>query len=131
MEEAEVNDDAFCILLWQANGGVVREDGTPVFDGEPVRGRCLNPGDCDRCGIMQSALANLAANGVISLWICPDCVSRIRESAQEMGVVTKFPGFYTEGSCQRPQCERAKEYGEVGRYSTLLQLLTILGATIP
>ena len=127
MDEPEPNDEEFCPILWQANGGTFRPNGSIIFTGDMIQGRCRNPGDCDRCEFMQRSLTTLASQGVTSLWICPSCVGQIRPIARELGLQTKFPGFYTEGYCQRPQCHKEGEE----RYSPILQLLTVLGTTIP
>lgn len=124
-------DDAFCQLLWQANGGRLNQDGQPIFDGNPVRGRCHEPGDCDRCELMQGVLANLATQGIVSLWICPSCAGVVYDEAEELGIHVRLPGFFKEGMCQRPKCHRGEQWGDQGRYSSVLQLLTVFGTTIP
>lgn len=121
MDEPEQNDDVFCPILWQANGGKFKSNGAPLFEGDIIRGRCRDPGDCDRCHYMQGVLTFLTSQGITSLWICPECVSQIRESARELGVAYRFPGFYTEGFCQRPSCNREGD----AKYSSVLQLLTM------
>lgn len=125
--EPEPNDEAFCVLLWQANGGNVTEDGEPSATYEPVRGRCQQPGDCNRCVLMQSTLLSLAHQGVTSLWICPACASSIRKDAEELGISVKLPGYYAEGPCQRPNCSRGSQWGD----SPILELLTVIGTVIP
>lgn len=125
MEEADPgSSEAFCPLLWEANGGNVTEDGKPSHTNWPVRGKCKEP-DCGRCELMQNILVNLAANGISSLWICPACVGVVRKEAEEIGVIIKLPGFFADGLCQRPKCHR------VDRFSEILQLLTVIGPTIP
>lgn len=124
-------DDAFCPLLWQANGGRLNQKGQPIFDGDPVRGRCHEPGDCHRCELMQNVIFNLVSQGVISLWICPSCVGVVHDEAEEQGINIKMPGFYTEGLCQRPKCYRGEDVGDNRRFSSVLQLLTVFGSTIP
>jgi len=127
MDEPDPNDEEFCPILWQANGGKVRDNGSPIFDGDLVRGRCREPGDCDHCTFMRHSLMAIASQGVTSLWICPSCVGQISNSARELGLEVKLPGFYSEGFCQRPQCHRNGDE----RYSIVLQLLTVIGTTIP
>lgn len=126
MDEPEPNDEEFCLILWQANGGKIKANGSPIFNEEPVRGRCREPGDCDRCEYMQRSLIELTSQGVTSLWICPSCAGQVRKAAGELNLYAKLPGFYTEGVCQRPQCHRNDD-----RYSAILQLLTVLGSDIP
>lgn len=123
-------DAEFCPLLWQANGGLLDHKGWPIVGDDPVRGRCFEPGDCDRCELMQGVLSNLAAQGITSLWICPSCVGVVCREAKETGINIRLPGFYSEGPCQRPKCHRA-EQGEHNRYSAILQLLTVFNTTIP
>lgn len=127
MDEPDPNDEVFCPILWQANGGKIRLDGSLIFEGDPIRGRCRQPGDCDRCSYMQNSLMAIAGQGVTSLWICPSCVGQIRIIASELGIETKLPGFYAEGLCQRSNCYRNGD----DRYSPLLQLLTVFGTVIP
>ena len=127
MDDPEGNDDVFCPILWQVNGGEFTQKGKPIFRGDPIRGKCRNPGDCDRCGYMQQALLSLATQGVNSLWICPGCVSEIRNRAADCGVTYKFPGFFAEGYCQRPDCEREGD----DKFSIVLQLITVAGPIIP
>lgn len=130
MEEPDPNDEAFCPVLWQANGGKLRKDGSPIYTNEFIVGNCREPGDCDTCNLMQGVLANLASQGVTCLWICPACAGHVHDSAKTHGIEMKMPGFYTEGLCQRPQCHRG-EVGNEARYSSLLQLITVFGTQIP
>ena len=124
-------DDAFCPLLWQANGGHLDQKGQPIFSNDLVRGRCHEPGDCTRCELMYKMLVNLASQGVTSIWICSSCAGVVYDEAEELGIDVRLPGFYSEGACQRPKCHRGEQWGDQGRYSSLLQLLTVLGTTIP
>lgn len=133
---AETNDKAFCPLLWQANGGPVREDGLPVFgNGQPIKGNCDHPQDCFRCNVMDACVNAANLNGVTTIWVCPDCCSEALKQSKKLGILTRLPGYYTEGWCQRPQCGRAAraapEKQNEARFSPLLQLMTVVGSEIP
>lgn len=127
MDEPDPNDEAFCPILWQANGGVIGPNGSISHTDGPIRGRCRNPGDCDRCTYMQQSLVTLTSQGVTSLWICSSCAGQVRNLARDLNIETRLPGFFTEGFCQRPQCHKVGE----ARYSSILQLLTVFGTVIP
>ena len=127
MDDPDINDDAFCPILWQANGGLFNKKGRPIFNGDGIEGNCRNPGDCAYCKYMQASLLSLSDQGIASLWVCPACVSEIRESARENNITYRFPGFYTEGFCQRPLCSRVGD----DKLSIVLQLITVFGPTIP
>ncbi len=133
-EEEEVNDEAFCLLLWQRNGGKVSPTGRVYLDTDQefVRGRCTNPADCFQCGVMQEALAKITAQGIHHIWVCPNCASVVSKEVKEGAVSAKLPGYFTEGYCQRPSCERAADDPDPeARKSILLQLLTFEGDSIP
>ncbi len=129
--EPDRNDEAFCPLLWSANGGRVTASGKPIFDGSPISGSCSQPGDCYRCELMQNVLTSLATQGFTTLWICPSCAGEVKKIGEEQGIITKLPGFFAEGFCQRSNCHRVEQWGPEGGYSTVLQLLTVIGAVIP
>lgn len=96
--------DAFCLLLWVAQGG-------PVIDGQPsfsanrtASGRCDDPCDCYRCPLMQQELAQHPAG--MTHWVCPACLSDVLRRAKEKGVSVNLAGHYTEGQCQYVGCTR-------------------------
>lgn len=122
--EGSVNVFSFCPLLWQANGGPVDDRGNPIIElGNGTRGNCTKPHDCATCPVMGATLS--AMQGQIWSWICPDCASKVREPAQHYGISIELAGYYTEGHCQRPSCERD------GQHSPILQLLLVVGDAIP
>jgi len=122
--EGSVNVLAFCPLLWQDNKGPVDERNNPLIqESQGIRGNCTKPYDCATCPVMQRTLT--ALQGEIGLWVCPDCASKIPAVARHYQIKIEFAGYYMEGYCQRPSCERE------GRYSPLLQLLLVVGDAIP
>ena len=122
--EGSVNLTAFCPLLWQSNKGPVDDLGNPIIEeGQGTRGNCTKPYDCGTCPIMQATLS--ALSGEVGLWICPDCAPKTKKAAEFYEIEIEFGGYYMEGLCQRPNCERAE------RYSPLLQLLLVVGNSIP
>lgn len=109
---------AFCPLLWRANGGAFNADGTPRHSEQseyPIRGLCTRAYDCDSCELMMEELTYHAPYTV--WWCCPDCISDLKKKSAGRGLHLSLPGFYTEGTCWNPSCQRE------GRYSVLLQLV--------
>lgn len=82
-----------------------------------VRGACTRAYDCDTCSLMQEELAKLPVND--SWWICPDCTSRVKSRSRGRGAHLTLPGFYTEGYCQNPNCQREGDE----KYTGFLQLV--------
>jgi len=125
---------AFCPILWEANHGRTNKDGTPLFEsGLLIQGVCESPQDCDRCGLLQNARTQMYGQNVTTLWVCPDCSGESMKRAKADDVAASLPGYFTEGYCQHPQCARPNgdQSDQEARYSILLQLLTVAGATIP
>lgn len=108
---------AFCILLWRANGGAVDANGKPQFKSDPVRGICTRAYDCSTCGLMQQELR--FQKPFESWWVCPSCASTLKSRRDAKGEHLQLLGFYTEGECQSPACTREGEY----KFSILLQLV--------
>lgn len=110
---------AFCTLLWRANGGEVDKRGQPIFrrKEEPIRGYCTRAYDCYTCSLMQEELRNYPPDHVT--WVCPDCASHLKKRARGVGAHLVMPGFYTEGYCQSPFCRREPE----ARLSPILQVV--------
>ena len=126
--------ESFCPILWQANGGQITEDGRPALEqGELIRGYCTKPYDCFECSLMQNALANLPSMGVTAIWVCPACAGDAIKSAKSKNLEVSLPGYFTEGYCQRVDCQRPTQSrdGDASRYSVLLQLLTVKGTIMP
>jgi len=119
--DGEGGKEAFCLLLWKYNGGVV----TPAlgilrhsFDQEGllpkyVRGYCTRPGDCFSCPTMQEEIAKHVPGK--ALWVCSDCVDVLLESSRSAGLPFHLPGYYTEGQCQNPGCPRPTALDSSGR----------------
>lgn len=118
--------EAFCLLLWSANGGRVNQLGKPVFDKSgQVRGSCSTPYDCFGCALMQQELSRHPPG--YAFWVCPACVSVIVKQAKAGGASFHLPGHFTEGQCQYEYCDRpARVEGEEQlppRFSRFLQLI--------
>lgn len=124
----EVNEGAFCPLLWVRNGGRLGPRGRVLWE-ENISGRCPDPVDCYKCGVMQEALANLSAQGMNHAWICPQCVTDVSLEIKENALNASLAGYFSEGYCQRPHCQRAAEDPEEPelRHSIIVQLLTFEG----
>jgi hypothetical protein len=113
--DGEGVQQAFCPLLWRANGGKLNARGLPVITDEPIRGMCTRAYDCFTCELMQEELSFYQPGTV--WWLCPECVARIKSRRDIRGQHIKLLGFYTEGECQNAHCHRAD------RHSPILQLL--------
>ena len=74
---------------------------------------------------MQYALQELARAGEMAVWICPDCMVKAMQSARDLRIKAELMGYYQEGQCQRPSCDRAPGY------SPILQLLAVVGTVMP
>jgi hypothetical protein len=124
MEEG--GKEAFCLLLWIANGGRVDSKGRPLFGSSGhARGNCATPYDCYGCELMQRELSQHAVG--YAFWVCPECASVLVKDAKNRGVSFRLPGHFTEGQCQHVGCTRPERAeGEVvlpPRFSRFLQLI--------
>lgn len=108
---------AFCPLLWRANGGAFDNKGVPLKGEDPVRGYCTRPYDCADCEHMQQELSFHPPDQV--WWICPRCVAQLKSRRNQRGRHLLLPGYYTEGCCQNPLCKREGE----SKNSPFLQLV--------
>ena len=119
--DGEGGKEAFCLLLWQYNGGAI----TPelrilryALDQEGliqkyVRGYCTRPMDCFSCPTMREELAKHAPGK--TLWVCSDCAAALIEVARSSDLPYHLPGYYSEGQCQNPECPRPVAVGIDGR----------------
>lgn len=99
---------AFCPLLWKANGGSFNANGTPrlpVLEQDYIRGNCTEPYDCDTCGFLQEELT-LHPRWA---WCCQPCVSRLKKRTAGRGDHLRLAGFYTDRFCQNPRCSTPGE----------------------
>ena len=111
--------EAFCPLLWRANGGAINRNGNPILGrNSDTRGYCTRPYDCYSCEVMQVELSQVPVN--MQHWLCPGCISSLCEYAKEIGNKLNIPGFYSEGECQSIVCIREETETRV---SILLQLV--------
>ncbi len=141
--------DAFCLLLFLHNGGVVDQKGKPILqacpycqgsgrqtveddcsqcagtghDNRRVRGYCGQAGDCASCPELQMEIAHYHPS--LIHWFCTDCVSKAVALAKLASVKLTISGYYNEGLCQGPYCPRegSEQLQLPARYSPLLQLL--------
>lgn len=124
MEEG--SKEAFCLLLWLANGGKVNAKGKPIFQADSrARGYCSTPYDCYSCVLMRRELAEHPEGS--AFWVCPACVSVLAKDAKTCGLSFHLPGHFTEGQCQYDGCTRPERTeGEEAlppRFSRFLQLI--------
>jgi len=118
--DGEGGKEAFCLLLWQYNGGVVTSELRILhraFDQEGflpkyVRGYCTRPGDCFSCPTMQEELAKHPPGK--ALWLCSECVDSMLDRVHTEGKAYHLPGHYTEGRCQNSECPRPAIIGVDG-----------------
>ena len=95
--------------------------------GRSIRGYCSRPWDCYTCPLFQEEVSYETSIGTTALWVCPDCASDVIKEARANGKKAKLPGFYGEGYCQRPECQRPLHASDpaAARYSIMLQIVTI------
>ncbi len=101
MEEG--GKEAFCLLLWLANGGQLTSQGR-LDPRTRARGLCADPFDCFQCNLMQAEIARHPTGHAI--WVCPGCVSDAIKEAKKRGAPFSLPGHFTEGICQFRGCAR-------------------------
>lgn len=126
--DGEGNKESFCLLLWRSNGGRVTDDLRIARQGfnlegeipQYSRGYCTKPYDCYSCDILQEEIHKHPPGSVI--WLCIDCVKQETQRCKEAERPFHLPGFYTEGHCQSPECERPAGPEGLIRYSRFLQL---------
>lgn len=130
MSDAEGRKLAFCLLLFQANGGTVSDDYRidPSSD-EAIPGLCKDPTDCDTCEYMQREISLHDPQEVT--WACPNCVWKILRWARQYHVRIAVPGHYSEGICEYPWCDRPENEvtGDPPRFSVFRQV--VFGAIRP
>lgn len=99
--------EAFCPLLFEAGHGgradLIDDDGNYVGQ-RHVRGLCTEPIDCNSCVFMQHEISYHHPDTVT--WVCPTCIGPIFKWAKKNNVQIHAPGFYSEGYCEYPWCER-------------------------
>lgn len=128
MSDGEGRKLAFCLLLFEGNGGTVdelyriRKD--PNDPDRQIRGLCSDPGDCDRCpnNLMQQEISFHDPKEVT--WVCPTCLPKITQWARDNQVQVTVPGHYSEGLCEYPWCTRTEDtmFGPA-RYSMFRQVV--------
>lgn len=94
--------EAFCLLLWASQGGVVSNSGKPVITRHGPSGMCDDPTDCYRCPLLQAEIS-LHPPGH-SNWVCPPCLPEISKRARALGKRIHLTGHYAEGQCQYIGC---------------------------
>jgi hypothetical protein len=105
MPEGEGQGEAFCLLLWAANGGNIDGRGRPTRERDQYsRGNCTRPHDCYTCPLLQNELALHPPEEVF--WACPQCIAEIAKEAKKQKMSLRLPGYYTEGQCQYKGCTR-------------------------
>lgn len=118
--------EAFCPLLHRAGEGavmVITDDEGNYLEKRFVRGLCTKVIDCDSCQYMQNEVAQHPAEDVC--WVCPTCIDIVFKWAKGHGVPIDVPGFYSEGYCQFPWCERpvSETIRVPARYSRFRQIV--------
>lgn len=131
--------EAFCLLLWRANGGdvdlqnlIVRRGGHDdgLEDDPRIRGVCTRPYDCaagpnraDDCQFMLHEISQHPPNDVT--WVCPDCLTAVVEKANALKIPYYMPGHYSEGLCEYPDCRRPENplTGDPPRFSMFRQII--------
>jgi hypothetical protein len=120
----EGKKEAFCPLLYYAGGGRFTSGGRPqLTDGEYRRGVCTRPYDCDTCIYMQHQVSYFPKEEIT--WICPSCISTVVDWANQHGVHIEMWGFYSEGYCEYPGCQRPEDgtLEQPARYSSFRQIV--------
>ena len=110
--DGEGGKEAFCLLLWRRNGGVVTPElkiNKQAFDQEGVlqryiRGYCTRPWDCFSCPDMQDELKQYEPGKAV--WLCSDCADLAISQVRSAGLPHRLPGYFTEGQCQNTACPR-------------------------
>ncbi len=128
--DAEGRKKAFCLLLYRAHGGVVRDDyRIDTSSNEAIPGLCRRPSDCDTCKYMRQEISFHDPREVT--WVCSDCLGKIIKWSKQYHVNITVPGHYTEGLCQYPWCTRAQNdlTGDPPKFSMFLQV--VFGAIRP
>jgi len=131
--------EAFCLLLWRANGGgvdlksltVTGRRGDGIEDNpQAARGVCTRPYDCaagpnpaDDCQFMLHEISQHPPNEVT--WVCPDCLTAVVEKAKAQGISYYMAGHFSEGLCEYPDCRRPENTltGDPPRFSMFRQIV--------
>ncbi len=123
--------EAFCLLLWQHQGGEVNASNIPIRTPEArTSGMCDEPYDCYRCPLMQQEIAQHLPGH--TNWVCPGCLKDVVQVAKHKNIEMYLTGHYSEGQCQFIGCTRPAriELGDDGEarqfpcnYSRFLQLV--------
>lgn len=97
--------EAFCILLWRYQGGLVDVSRKkPVFSKNGPSGFCDEPTDCHRCPLLQQEISFHPPGH--TNWICPACLTEISRRSKSTGKSIRITGHYSEGQCQYVNCAR-------------------------
>ncbi len=97
--------EAFCILLWRYQGGLVDPSGRkPIFSNSGSSGFCDEPTECYRCSLLQREISFHPPGH--ANWVCPACLTEVSKKAKSTGKNIRITGHYSEGQCQYIGCTR-------------------------
>ena len=121
---ADGEKQAFCLLLWQENGGRVDDQGRPLFEiYDAPRGLCTKPYDCATCDLFIRAQVNTPGT---KMWVCHECARSLSREHKEIGRRITISGHYNEGFCQNPRCWHLYTSEEISpKRSSFLQLVVL------